>query len=62
MKEKDNLSKLDESDLKYVKELGKLLEKLNKPFWKFVIGIIMVSSLMNVCYYIGYFIGLLLGK
>ena len=59
---KDYVTKLDESDLNFLKELESIVKMFKKPFWKFVLGIIIVGSLLNIFYIIGYFIGHLLGK
>ena len=61
-KTNDYVNKLDDSDLKVLNEVKSIVEMFKKPFWKFVIGIIIVSSLLNICYILGYVVGQILSK
>ena len=56
-KAKDYVNKLNDSDLKFLRELEELVCMFKKPFWKFVFWIILVSSLFNILYQLGYWIG-----
>jgi len=56
-KAKDYINKLDDSDLKVIKELEILINMFKKPFWKVVLGIIIVCSVINAFYILGTFIG-----
>lgn len=61
-KTNDYVNKLDDSDLKVLNEVKSIVEMFKKPFWKFVLGIIIVSSLLNICYILGYVVGQILSK
>lgn len=56
-KAKDYINKLDDSDLKAVKELETLINMFKKPFWKVVLSIIIVCSIINAFYVLGTFVG-----
>ena len=56
-KAKDYVNKLNDSDLKFLRELEELVCMFKKPFWKFAFWIILVSSLFNILYQLGYWIG-----
>ena len=56
-KAKDYVNKLNDSDLKFLRELEELVSMFKKPFWKFAFWIILVSSLFNILYQLGYWIG-----
>lgn len=56
------VGKLDESDLKVIKELEDIITMFKKPFWKIVLGIIIVSSLVNLFYVLGTIVGQLIAK
>ena len=62
MDKKENNNKFNESDLKTLKELQEFVNMLKRPFWKWVIGIIVVSSVFNILYQLGYFIGKLIAN
>ena len=59
-KSKEYVNKLNDSDLKFLKELEELVHMFKKPFWKIVLGIIIVSCVFNILYQLGYFIGKLI--
>ena len=56
-KTKDYVNQLNESDLKFLRKLEELVCMFKKPFWKFAFWIILVSSLFNILYQLGYWIG-----
>ena len=56
-KAKDYINNLNESDLNFLKELEEIVRMLKKPFWKWVIGIILVNSILSLFYQLGYWIG-----
>lgn len=56
-KAKDYVNKLNDNDLKFLRELEEIVHMFKKPFWKWVIGIILVSSIFNILYQLGYWIG-----
>lgn len=59
-KAKDYINNLNESDLNFLKELEEIVRMLKKPFWKWVIGIILVNSILSLFYQLGYWIGKLI--
>ena len=61
-KAKEYVNKLNDSDLKFLKELEELVHMFKKPFWKVVLGIIIASSVFNLLYQLGYFIGKLIAN
>ena len=56
-KVKNYVNKLNDNDLKFLRELEELVNMFKKPFWKFAFWIILVSSLFNILYQLGYWIG-----
>ena len=56
-KAKDYVNKLNDGDLKFLRELEEVVRMFKKPFWKWVLGIILVSSIFNILYQLGYWIG-----
>ena len=60
-KAKDYISKLDDKDIKFIKELENIVEMFKKPFWKVVLAILIISALLNIFYSTGYLIGQLFG-
>ena len=56
----DKVIKLDESDLKTLKELENVVKKFENPFWKIIFVIIAINSILILLYEIGYIIGKLI--
>lgn len=56
-KAKEYINKLGEADLKAIKEVESLINMFKKPFWKVVLWIIIVCSVLNAFYILGDFIG-----
>lgn len=56
-KTKEYIKNLDDTDLKIIKELNSVIKMFNKPFWKIAFWIILISSIINIMYQIGVFIG-----
>lgn len=56
---KDYINKLDDNDLKVIKELGEIIDafKKHKSFWKIVLGVSVVVVFLNFFYYIGVIFG-----
>ena len=61
-KAKEYVNILNDSDLKFLKELEELVHMFKKPFWKIVLGIIVVSFVFNLLYQLGYLIGKLIAN
>ncbi len=55
--EKETNVKINEEDLKALRDLEKLIKKYNNPFWKIVFIIIAINSILMLLYEIGYAIG-----
>jgi len=54
---KEHVNKLNDSDLKFLRELEELIHMFKKPFWKVALWIILFSSVFNILYLVGYLIG-----
>ena len=61
-KETDFTKNLDAADLKTLQELKSIIAMFKNPFWKFVLCIVVIGSLLNICYGLGWLIGELLAK
>lgn len=59
---KEYINKLSEYDPKLFKDLEEIVYMFKKPFWKVVICIVLASSIINIFYQLGYFIGKLIGS
>ena len=58
-KAKNYINKMDDNDLKVIRELGEIIEafKKHKSFWKFVLVILVIGVCLNLFYGIGVVFG-----
>ena len=59
-KAKEYVNKMEESDLKLIRELKKIINMFKKPFWKVVFGLMFVCLIFYAFYLLGTTIGILI--